>query len=101
MDDGGTLEAWPGTVRRYAALARRWGVLDAAAWRRLDYVARAIAVREARSHVTPAFALIVTLSIDAVLALLDREAAGEHVDAAAWAAAWAGLRPYCRARRAA
>lgn len=35
IDDYGSLKAWPGMVRRYAALARRWHVLDPLAWERI------------------------------------------------------------------
>jgi len=96
MDDAGSTGAWPGMVRRYAGLARRWHVLDAAAWRRLDYASRAIAVREARSHVVRvAPSDPVLLAIDGVLALLERE----HVDpAAARAAADAAAADAARAR---
>jgi len=94
MDDAGSTEAWPGLVRRYAGLARRWHVLDAAAWRRLDYTSRAIAVREARSHVAPGDPALV--AIDAVLALLERE----HVDpAATTAAAWTAAAATARSAR--
>lgn len=44
MDDIGTLEAWPGMVRRYADLADRWHVLTDADWTRLDWTARRVAV---------------------------------------------------------
>jgi hypothetical protein len=50
FDDEGTLEAWPGMVRRYANLARRWYVLDAETWMRVQYTSRALLVREAMLH---------------------------------------------------
>ena len=50
IDDAGSLEAWPGVVRRYAQLGRRWHVLTAEDWTRLDYRVRALCVREAMRH---------------------------------------------------
>jgi len=35
IDDWGSEEVWPAMVRRYAACAARWHVLDAAAWERV------------------------------------------------------------------
>lgn len=95
IDDAGTAEAWPSIVQRYAALARRWHVLTPDDWQRLDHHCRAVAVREARSHV-PAREAQALAAIDGVLTLLDRAARGEPVSgekwqaarAAAWAAAW-------------
>ena len=50
IDDSGSADAWPEMVRRFASLARRWHVLDDAAWQRLDYTARLIAIGEAEQH---------------------------------------------------
>ena len=85
MDDEGTAAAWPEMIRRYASLARRWSVLDAVAWRRLDFTARKIGVLEARTHVPAGNGALP--SIDAVLALLDREIAGDTPSEGEWAAA--------------
>jgi hypothetical protein len=52
IDDAGTLEAWPAMVRRYADVARRWHVLDAAAWQRAQWRVRIACVEEALRHVT-------------------------------------------------
>lgn len=51
IDDSGSAKAWPRVVRRYAALAHRWHVLEAASWRRLDYLCRAAALEEHARHV--------------------------------------------------
>lgn len=70
-----------------------WSKLSPEAGRRLDYVCRAIAVREARTHVTD---VKVLAAIDGVLALLDRAVTGETVAGNDWAvagsAAWACAR---------
>jgi hypothetical protein len=52
IDDSGSDAAWPGMVRRYAAVARRWHVLNASAWERASRRVRAACVREALRHVT-------------------------------------------------
>lgn len=36
IDDETSVAAWPGIIQRYGELARRWHVLDAAAWRRCE-----------------------------------------------------------------
>ena len=103
IDDHTSLAARPAILRRYAAVARRWHALDAPTWRRLDFETRALSVRVARPHATAAE----WRAIDAVLALLDQEAAGKRVPAAAWdaasAAAWdaAGASAWDAARAAA
>jgi hypothetical protein len=76
MDDSGSLAAWPAMVRRYAALARRWHVLSPAQWYRLDYVARAIAVRAAMDATTNESVLAVCRQ---TAALCDRRGGGEAV----------------------
>jgi hypothetical protein len=51
LNDRGSNAAWPGMVRRYAALAARWHRLDDAAWLRVQYKVLAATVREAKSYV--------------------------------------------------
>jgi hypothetical protein len=86
MDDRGTIEAWPGMVRRYAAVARRWHVLSDETWARLMFRACAISVREAMSHTTDAGALAACKS---VAGLCDHAAYGDTPTAKEWSAAWA------------
>lgn len=50
MDDNCSDTEWPRVIRRYAACAARWSVLDDAAWRRVEIVARRVAVVEAMRH---------------------------------------------------
>jgi hypothetical protein len=76
INDSGTDEHWPAVVRRYAALARRWGALDAGAWRRLDYACRAVAVRELISHIGAGE----RGAIDDALEMLDRVSRGSDDD---------------------
>jgi len=81
INDDGTLAHWPDVVRKYADLARRWHVLTAEQWDRLDYRCRAIAVLEARKHTSDSGDLAV---IDEVLALLDRAILGDAVSDQEW-----------------
>lgn len=85
FDDSGSLEAWPGMVRRYAELARRWHVLTPGQWKKLDYRVRAIAVRESTVHFDASvFPDVAKVCVD-VIALCD--AAGQSGDLdLAWAA---------------
>lgn len=104
IDDSPSDDAWPSIVRRYAELLGQSSILDATAWRRLDYGARRIAVLEARSHVADGDSVLI--AIDRVVALLDREIAGSppsqtEWDAAARAAARAADVAYCDAADAA
>lgn len=87
IDDCGTEEHWPIVVKRYASLARRAFVLTESEWQQLDYKCRAIAVREAYSHVTTAFEPIVWPAIKQVLVLLDNAGNGQVAKSAAWGAA--------------
>ena len=96
IDDEPSEEAWPVIVKRYAELSHRWHVLTPDAWSRLDFTARAIAVRKAREFV-PASRVGVMNAIDDVLALLGRATDGGDVNANEWAAA----RVAARAARAA
>jgi hypothetical protein len=41
MDDSGSEREWPAFVKRYARLARRWGILSPAEWRKVEYQAQA------------------------------------------------------------
>src|SRR5580692_89519 len=84
IDDAGTLKAWPTMVRRYAELAGRWHVLDAAAWQRLDYASRAAAVQEAMKHTQDRQALA---ACSAVASLCLSVAAGSKIDPKQFAAA--------------
>ena len=85
LDDAGTIEHWPEVVRAYADVAARWHVLDAAAWHRLDYGCRVIAVREAATHTTAAAALAACAT---VIALCERVIAGDEPTESEWEAAW-------------
>ena len=84
MDDNGTLAAWPGMVKRYAAVAARWHVLSPETWRRLDHAARALIVREARMHTADPRVLA---AIDEVANLLSKASSGEPVSDVDWSAA--------------
>ena len=48
IDDEVSEDAWPGVIRRYAALARRWSALDDAAWERARIASLIAIVSEAR-----------------------------------------------------
>jgi hypothetical protein len=85
LDDEPSAEAWPAIVRRYASLARRWHVLDAAAWERARVGACVAIVVEARSHVDASEAQALA-AIDAVLAWL-RAGAPEAQREPTWRAA--------------
>jgi hypothetical protein len=85
INDAGSTAEWPAVVRRYAALARRWHVLDAAGWRRAEYRVRRAAVVEAKAYATTEEAAAVCQT---VIALCDREIAGEPPAQAEWTAAW-------------
>jgi hypothetical protein len=89
IDDAVSIETWRDTLVRLGVVLRRAvAVLTPEDWARLDYVCRAIAVREARArtpHRDPRF----LAAIDRVLALLDRAAAGDASKREQWcAAAW-------------
>jgi hypothetical protein len=92
LDDAPSTQAWPSIVARYAALARRWGVLDDEGWERVRIAALVVIVTEARSHVAPEYASVLQ-AIYGVLGWLrrgapesEREAAAASADAAARAA---------------
>ena len=76
IDDSGSLTSWPGHVRRYAAIAPRFGELIGDLDRRALIGCLRVIVAEAPSHVDPSGA------VSAVLALLDRELAGDCPTAA-------------------
>jgi hypothetical protein len=97
MDDRGSLDAWPGMVRRYAAVARRWHALTPADWRKLDFAARAICVREAVSHTKVARVVEVC---GAVIALCDRAASGDEPTEQEWRAVAAEAEAAWRAAEA-
>ena len=90
IDDAGTKERWMPFVRRYAAVAKRWHVLDAEEWTRLEYQVRALAVREAALHISNDYtdAAKVRKVCETSAALCDRRAAGEEVSTAEWGAAY-------------
>lgn len=81
IDDGGTETHWPEVVRRYASLARRWHVLDAEAWRRLDYRVRILCVTEAMRYTADKSVLRACCT---VIALCGRAADGESVTEGEW-----------------
>ena len=112
LDDSGSYTEWPRVIRRYAACAARWSVLDDAAWRRVEIVARRVAVVEAMRHTSDAMALdacrrvlawldadmpeevCVTIEKEIVgVAYLAVSAASRVAGAttAAWSAAWAAV----------
>ena len=64
LDDNGTLKAWPAMVRDYARLVETSTALDAAAWHRLEYRLRLIALHEAAAHTNDRFAL--QIAVDAM-----------------------------------
>lgn len=76
IDDRGSEEAWPDVVRRYAALAHRWYVLDDAAWCRLDVEARRIVLVEATWHLPEGEAEDVRAVAGGALAVLGAGARG-------------------------
>ena len=76
IDDSGSLTSWPGHVRRYAAIAPRFGELIGDIDRRALSGCLRVIVAEAPSHVDPSGA------VSAVLALLDREIGGDCPTAA-------------------
>jgi hypothetical protein len=74
LDDRGSVGAWPGMVRRYASLARRWHVLDEEGWLRAQYGACAAITREAMAHAKRPDVIDVCRE---VADLCDRRASGE------------------------
>jgi hypothetical protein len=83
IDDNGTLEAWPGVVAEYARLVVASPVLDAAAWHRLDYRMRLIALDEAAARTDDERALCAVVD---VMALCQREIDGAAPSAEDWTA---------------
>lgn len=79
MDDCGSDDAWPAMVRRYANLTTRWHMLTDEDWRRLDYMARLVSLRECRVHCPSA--------VDPVIALCERAAGGDYPTQTEWRAA--------------
>lgn len=71
--------AWPGIIRRYAAVVRRADVLTDEDWRRLDYAARAVALRVALPHAGAS-----TTVLKRAIALCDRAASGGVVSGPEW-----------------
>lgn len=84
LDDAVSDAAWPNVIRRYAALAHRWHVLDPAGWRRAEYRVREACVREAMQHTQRAETLAVC---EAVAQLCARVVAGDEPSETAWAQA--------------
>lgn len=106
MDDNCSEAEWSRMIRRYAACAARWSVLDDAAWRRVEIAARRAAVEEAMRHASDEQALDACRQ---VLAWLDADTpessqvdvnAAEAARAAAWAATAQGAAAWA-ARQAA
>ena len=96
MDDAGTLEAWPGMVRRYADLASRWHVLSDADWKRVEFTTLRIIVESVApfaGQALPAVEEVLTLLRRAergdVDPQLDWSRAAEAARGAAAEAAWA------------
>lgn len=85
IDDAPSEEAWSALVGRYAALARRWHVLDTAAWERARIGVLIAIVTESRQHVLPHESRALA-AIDGVLAWLRRGAPEDERLAALWAA---------------
>ena len=81
IDDSGSLTSWLGHVRRYAAIAPRFGELIGDLDRRALIGCLRVIVAEAPSHGEPSGA------VSAVLALLDREIGGDRPTAAEYASA--------------
>jgi hypothetical protein len=100
IDDEVSAHAWPGVIRRYAALARRWSALDDAAWERARIASLIAIVGEARLH-CPADEVRALSAIDAVLEWLRRGAPESERVAVRDAAAWAAARAVVLATRAA
>ena len=89
IDDEVSEDAWPGVIRRYAALARRWSALDDAAWERARVASLIAIVGEARLH-CPADEVRALSAIDGVLEWLRRGAPeSERAAVSASDAAWA------------
>jgi hypothetical protein len=88
MDDYGSLGSWSSMVRRYAAVARRWHVLDDAGWRRALAGSMAAVLDVALECAGESRA-----AVERVRALWLRVLAGDGPGrdewAEAWAAAWA------------
>jgi hypothetical protein len=102
LDDAPSEHAWPGVVRRYASLARRWHVLDGRAWDRARIGALLAIVEEARAHAGDD--AIPLAAIDGVLGWLRRgapESDREAVANASWAAAAARTAAWAAAASAA
>jgi hypothetical protein len=100
MDDAGSEEAWPGMVRRFALLIRRSAALTAEDWQRLDFACRAVALREARSHVQRDEWGVLT-ALDRALGLCEQAASGVSVADAEWTKESAAARAAAEAAAAA
>ena len=86
MDANSSTAEWSQMIRRYAACAARWSVLDEAAWRRVEIAARRAAVEEAMRHTSEERVLAACRE---VLTWLDDdmpESSHAAVKEAAWAA---------------
>lgn len=92
FDDRTSLAARPGFVQRYAELASRWHVLDAAAWRRCEArtMLAILAVAEPNDR---------SGSVAAVAALWRRVLAGDEPAKDEWPAAWAAAEAAAEAAR--
>lgn len=77
MDDGGSIEVWPGMIRRYGSVAARWHVLTPDDWQRCLWRTCIVTVREAMTHTTDATVLAVCeQSIASVQMFLDGKPRG-------------------------
>lgn len=83
IDDSGSEVGWPGQIRRYAAVARRWHVLTPDEWQRCLYRVLIATVEEAKRHTTHDRVISVCdQSIAAILGLVVGEKAAEAAEAA-------------------
>ncbi len=98
FDDNGSLDKWPAMIKRYGAVANRWHVLDAAAWdiclaKTLKAALLIAELYDKKNVVRP------------VIALLDRQIAGDRPTREEWqkarAAAAAAAAVYAAAAAAA
>jgi len=89
LDDYVSEDYWLPMLQRYAKLARRWHVLDDAAWRRAEYRVRVACVREAMAHTHN---VQVFECCQHVIALCERVGAGGDPSDSEWVAAQARVR---------
>ena len=90
MADEGSDEAWSSMVRRYASLARRWPVLDDAAWARVEAAVLVAVLDEASRHTEDEAALSAIADVRECISEgsneADLKAAAEAAAFVAWVA---------------